>query len=135
MFFAAAVSVKIYILFHQEDDGNHRPLRPPPGLSCSSRSQLTNNDDVTDWLHLLLEAGDAQGELIEQPLPWLELVKKTVCCRSNEWAGGFNKTFPDWHQLCQNSTAVSVYRSHDLVAVDNPDVVSSFILELCASAH
>lgn len=42
---------------------SHRPLRPPPGLCCSSRSPLTNNEDITDWLRLLLEAGDAKGEV------------------------------------------------------------------------
>lgn len=40
---------------------SHGPLRPPPGLGCSSRSPLTSNEDITDWLRLLLEAGD-KGE-------------------------------------------------------------------------
>lgn len=43
-----------------EADVSHRPLRPPPGLDCSSRSPLANNEDITDWLRLLLEAGDAK---------------------------------------------------------------------------
>lgn len=61
--------IRVYlVLFHQEADGSYRPLRPPPGLSCSSRSRLTTDDDVTDWLCLLLEAGDAQGEVKGQLL-------------------------------------------------------------------
>lgn len=47
----------------QEAEGGHRPLRSPPGLSYSFRSQLTTNDNMTDWLHFLLEADNAQGEV------------------------------------------------------------------------
>lgn len=50
-------------MIQQEADVSHRPLRPPPGLGCFSRSPLTNNEDITDWLRLLLEAGDAKGEV------------------------------------------------------------------------
>lgn len=39
-----------------------RPLRSPPGLSFSFRSQL-DNDNMNDWLHLVLEADHAAGEL------------------------------------------------------------------------
>ncbi|XP_051250774.1 stem-loop binding protein 2 isoform X1 [Dicentrarchus labrax] len=44
----------------QEADGGHRPLRSPPGLSYSFRSQLTTDDNMTDWLRLLLEADDGR---------------------------------------------------------------------------
>ncbi|XP_035513510.1 stem-loop binding protein 2 [Morone saxatilis] len=43
-----------------EAGGGHRPLRSPPGLSYSFRSQLTTDDNMTDWLRLLLEADDGQ---------------------------------------------------------------------------
>lgn len=53
---------------HEELEGSHLPLRPPPGLSHSFRSQLTTNDNMTDWLRLLLEADDARGEAKGQVL-------------------------------------------------------------------
>uniref|UniRef100_A0A3B4X5F8 Stem-loop binding protein 2 n=1 Tax=Seriola lalandi dorsalis TaxID=1841481 RepID=A0A3B4X5F8_SERLL len=40
-----------------------RPLRSPPGLSYSLRSQLTPDDNMTDWLRLLLEADHTQGKV------------------------------------------------------------------------
>uniref|UniRef100_UPI0037E7A07C stem-loop binding protein 2 n=1 Tax=Semicossyphus pulcher TaxID=241346 RepID=UPI0037E7A07C len=40
-----------------EADGSLRPLRSPPGLSFSFRSQI--NNDMNDWLRLLLEADEA----------------------------------------------------------------------------
>ncbi|XP_038564064.1 stem-loop binding protein 2 isoform X1 [Micropterus salmoides] len=43
----------------QDAEIGHRPLRSPPGLSYSFRSQLTS-DDMTDWLRLLLEADDTR---------------------------------------------------------------------------
>lgn len=46
----------------QEAETSHRPLRSPPGLSYSFRSQL-DNDNMNDWLRLLLEADHAQGEV------------------------------------------------------------------------
>lgn len=45
----------------QEAEGSHPPLRPPPGLSCSSRAQLAVSDSMSDWFHLLLEADDLGG--------------------------------------------------------------------------
>ncbi|XP_026213319.1 stem-loop binding protein 2 isoform X1 [Anabas testudineus] len=42
-----------------EAETSHRPLRSPPGLSYSFRSQL-DNDNMNDWLRLLLEADHAQ---------------------------------------------------------------------------
>ncbi|XP_041657780.1 stem-loop binding protein 2 isoform X1 [Cheilinus undulatus] len=47
-----------------EDDGGLRPLRSPPGLSLSFRNQLTN-DNMNDWLRLLLEANSAPGEVTD----------------------------------------------------------------------
>ncbi|XP_070712216.1 stem-loop binding protein 2 [Pempheris klunzingeri] len=41
-------------------ESGHRPLRSPPGLSYSFRSQLTADDNMTDWLRLLLEADDCR---------------------------------------------------------------------------
>uniref|UniRef100_A0A673C082 Stem-loop binding protein 2 n=1 Tax=Sphaeramia orbicularis TaxID=375764 RepID=A0A673C082_9TELE len=38
----------------------HRLPRSPPGLSCPLMSQLTTNDNMTDWIHLLLEADRAR---------------------------------------------------------------------------
>ncbi|XP_034539284.1 stem-loop binding protein 2 [Notolabrus celidotus] len=38
-----------------EADGSLRPMRSPPGLGFPFRSQLTDNDNMNDWLHLLLE--------------------------------------------------------------------------------
>lgn len=49
----------------QDAEIGHRPLRSPPGLSYSFRSQLTS-DDMTDWLRLLLEADDTRGEVTGQ---------------------------------------------------------------------
>ncbi|XP_019968117.1 stem-loop binding protein 2 isoform X2 [Paralichthys olivaceus] len=46
--------------FSPEAEMSHRPLRSPPGLSASLRSQLTSKDNMTDWLRLLLEADHAQ---------------------------------------------------------------------------
>ncbi|XP_059208371.1 stem-loop binding protein 2 [Centropristis striata] len=43
-----------------EAEMNQRALRSPPGLSYSFRSRLTNNDNMTDWLRLLLEADNGQ---------------------------------------------------------------------------
>lgn len=54
---------------HEELEGSHLPLRPPPGLSHSFRSQLTTNDNMTDWLRLLLEADEARGEVKGPVLP------------------------------------------------------------------
>lgn len=45
----------------QEADGSQPPLRPPPGLGCSSRARLSANDGMGDWFRLLLEAEDAGG--------------------------------------------------------------------------
>ncbi|XP_007577144.1 oocyte-specific histone RNA stem-loop-binding protein 2-like [Poecilia latipinna] len=36
-------------------ESSHRLFRSPPGLSYSSRSQLTPDDDMNDWLRLLME--------------------------------------------------------------------------------
>nr|XP_046266705.1 stem-loop binding protein 2 [Scatophagus argus] len=41
-------------------EGSHGTLRPPPGLSCSFRTQLSADDGTSDWLRLLLEADDAR---------------------------------------------------------------------------
>ncbi|CAJ1063170.1 stem-loop binding protein 2 [Xyrichtys novacula] len=38
--------------------GGLRPLRSPPGLGFPSMSQLTNNDSISNWLRLLLEADE-----------------------------------------------------------------------------
>ncbi|XP_044078576.1 stem-loop binding protein 2 isoform X1 [Siniperca chuatsi] len=45
-------------IFWQDAESSHRPLRSPPGLSYSFASQLTTDDNMTDWLRLLLEADD-----------------------------------------------------------------------------
>ncbi|XP_035480422.1 stem-loop binding protein 2 isoform X1 [Scophthalmus maximus] len=46
--------------FSPEAETSHRPLRSPPGLTSSLRSQLTYKDNMTDWLRLLLEADHTQ---------------------------------------------------------------------------
>ncbi|KAM4545854.1 stem-loop binding protein 2 [Odontesthes bonariensis] len=38
---------------------SHRPLRSPPGLSYSHRGQLIPDDNMTDWLRLLMETDHA----------------------------------------------------------------------------
>ncbi|KAI3374088.1 hypothetical protein L3Q82_022629, partial [Scortum barcoo] len=48
------------------DAESSRPLRSPPGLSCSFRSQLTTDDSITDWLRILLEADEAAGEAADE---------------------------------------------------------------------
>ncbi|KAF3705476.1 Oocyte-specific histone RNA stem-loop-binding protein 2 [Channa argus] len=45
-------------------EAESRPLRSPPGLSYSFRSQL-DNDNMNDWLHFLLETEHSQGEVIQ----------------------------------------------------------------------
>ena len=66
------ILINFFLLSHQEADGSHRPLRPPPGLGCSSRGQPAANDNVTNWLRLLLEAEDTRGEVraLKQLLPF-----------------------------------------------------------------
>uniref|UniRef100_A0A3B4VNG3 Stem-loop binding protein 2 n=1 Tax=Seriola dumerili TaxID=41447 RepID=A0A3B4VNG3_SERDU len=46
--------------FSPDCESSRRPLRSPPGLSYSLRSQLTPDDNMTDWLRLLLEADHTQ---------------------------------------------------------------------------
>ncbi|TDH05130.1 hypothetical protein EPR50_G00140330 [Perca flavescens] len=43
-----------------EAEMNHRTLRSPPGLSYSFSNRLPTNDNMTDWLRLLLEADNGQ---------------------------------------------------------------------------
>uniref|UniRef100_A0A3P9MX22 Histone RNA hairpin-binding protein RNA-binding domain-containing protein n=1 Tax=Poecilia reticulata TaxID=8081 RepID=A0A3P9MX22_POERE len=43
-------------------ESSHRPFRSPPGLSYSSRSQLTPDDGMNDWLRLLMETDHTPGE-------------------------------------------------------------------------
>ncbi|XP_039682466.1 stem-loop binding protein 2 isoform X2 [Perca fluviatilis] len=43
-----------------EAEMNHRTLRSPPGLSYSFSHRLPTNDNMTDWLRLLLEADNGQ---------------------------------------------------------------------------
>uniref|UniRef100_A0A3B4H3U6 Stem-loop binding protein 2 n=1 Tax=Pundamilia nyererei TaxID=303518 RepID=A0A3B4H3U6_9CICH len=42
-----------------------RALRSPPGLNYSLGSQLTTDDSMTDWLHLLMETDHGQGEVTQ----------------------------------------------------------------------
>nr|XP_057942545.1 stem-loop binding protein 2 isoform X2 [Doryrhamphus excisus] len=52
-----------------ESERSCRPPRSPPGLSCSFRIQLTN-DNVTDWLRLQLEADqDGDFDVDDQQVP------------------------------------------------------------------
>ncbi|KAM4546712.1 stem-loop binding protein 2 isoform 2-T2 [Fundulus diaphanus] len=42
-----------------QPETSRRPLRSPPGLSYSHRSQLTPDDGMNDWLRLLMETDHA----------------------------------------------------------------------------
>ncbi|XP_061658308.1 stem-loop binding protein 2 isoform X2 [Syngnathoides biaculeatus] len=60
-----------------DPERRRRPLRSPPGLSCSFRIQLTDNN-MADWLHLQLEdehtgdfsAGDQQVPMFSDQYLW-----------------------------------------------------------------
>ncbi|XP_061608915.1 stem-loop binding protein 2 isoform X2 [Phyllopteryx taeniolatus] len=60
-----------------EPERSRRPPRAPPGLSCSFRIQLTNNN-MADWLHLQLEdehtgdfgADDQQVPMVSDQYLW-----------------------------------------------------------------
>ncbi|XP_014184825.1 stem-loop binding protein 2 [Haplochromis burtoni] len=41
-------------------EASRRALRSPPGLNYSLSSQLTTDDSMTDWLHLLMETDHGQ---------------------------------------------------------------------------
>ncbi|XP_061754743.1 stem-loop binding protein 2 isoform X1 [Nerophis ophidion] len=47
------------VMLSSEPIRNRRPPRSPPGLNCSFRIQLAN-DNVNDWLHLQLDADHAE---------------------------------------------------------------------------
>uniref|UniRef100_A0A3Q2CBW9 Histone RNA hairpin-binding protein RNA-binding domain-containing protein n=1 Tax=Cyprinodon variegatus TaxID=28743 RepID=A0A3Q2CBW9_CYPVA len=50
-------------LLHQQVEMSRRPLRSPPGLSYTHRSQLTPDDGMNDWLRLLMETDHTSGEV------------------------------------------------------------------------
>lgn len=70
----------------QEADGGHRPLRPPPGLGCSSRGRLPPNDHMGDWFRLLLEAEDAPGDRREPGFWFSGRVGEFFCLFWQIWA-------------------------------------------------